>query len=724
MSLANAYEQLILETLNAERAKVGSQPLSFNGKLNDAAEDHSAWMDQTDTLTHTGAGGSSPYDRMIDAGYVFSGNAIYYGENIAGMGLRPPSGYLNEIDLVHSFFMGSPGHRANILNNNFKEVGIGFTVGFYISYDSIYVTQDFAQTASNPFLTGVAFDDHDNDSRYDINEGLGNFTVTALDNTTGSIFTTQTGPAGGYSLELASGNYTVSFSASGYSTWSQPVSISNRNVKLDLIDPATGSGTPGPTPNPDSGGEVDNTLQTLVQNGDYDGADAVLAGLSAQEINSLTSETLSVLLNAGIRLMTGSGDYLYNAGSYYSVHALGGNDTIQGGSNDSRLFGGSGSDRLYDYRGGNDYLQGGSGNDHLDAGDNNDTLYGGDGADTLIGGAGTDKFIFRQGDMGVDRVYMSVAEGDKLDVSDLLSGFDPSTDSIHDFIQLTSGGFSTHVFVDTDGQGSGNAAEIALLYGTSGVSIEDVIELSSGSGTPGPTPNPDNGGDIDNTLQTLVQNADYEGADAVLSSLSAQEIGSLTSETLSALLNADIRLMTESSDYLYNAGSYHSVHALGGNDTILGGSSHSRLFGGSGNDGLYDYRGGNDYLHGGAGIDYLDAGDGNDTLYGGDGSDTLIGGAGVDTFIFRQGDNGIDKIYLNIAGGDKLDVSDLLSDYNPAQNSVSDFVQLESDGFSTSVFVDADGNGVGNATEIAVLVGVTGLNSADALEASGNLITA
>ena len=74
MSQANAYEQYMLELINVERAKVGSQPLAFDGDLNESAENHSAWMIATDTFSHTGTGGSSPGDRMKAAGYVFSGS--------------------------------------------------------------------------------------------------------------------------------------------------------------------------------------------------------------------------------------------------------------------------------------------------------------------------------------------------------------------------------------------------------------------------------------------------------------------------------------------------------------------------------------------------------------------------------------------------------------------------------------------------------------------------
>lgn len=140
MTQANAYEQYMLELINIERAKVGSQPLAFDGDLNESAENHSTWMIATDTFSHTGTGGSSPGDRMKTAGYVFSGSWSW-GENIAWMSTRAPTGLQDEAQQLHTMLMNSSGHRANILNNNFREVGIGFEVGQYQAYEGAFVTK-------------------------------------------------------------------------------------------------------------------------------------------------------------------------------------------------------------------------------------------------------------------------------------------------------------------------------------------------------------------------------------------------------------------------------------------------------------------------------------------------------------------------------------------------------------------------------------------------------
>ena len=70
----------MLELVNRERAKAVVQPLAFDRDLNEAAGRHSQWMINTDTFSHVGAGRSQPHDRMVAAGYTFTG-AWASGEN-------------------------------------------------------------------------------------------------------------------------------------------------------------------------------------------------------------------------------------------------------------------------------------------------------------------------------------------------------------------------------------------------------------------------------------------------------------------------------------------------------------------------------------------------------------------------------------------------------------------------------------------------------------------
>ncbi|MEU6500132.1 sigma-70 family RNA polymerase sigma factor [Streptomyces californicus] len=99
--------------VNAERAKEGCGPVSVNGLLNTAAQRHSADMAANDYFDHTSQDGREPDDRITAAGYQWT----TYGENIA-KGQRTPAE-------VMQAWMDSPGHRANILNCSFKEIGMG-----------------------------------------------------------------------------------------------------------------------------------------------------------------------------------------------------------------------------------------------------------------------------------------------------------------------------------------------------------------------------------------------------------------------------------------------------------------------------------------------------------------------------------------------------------------------------------------------------------------------
>ena len=169
MSQASAYEQYLLELINAERAKVGAQPLAFNALLNDSSATHSQWMLSTDIFSHTGDGGSDGGVRMRAAGYVFAG-AWAWAENIAVQSTGGAAGYQDEALLLHNGLMNSTGHRTNILNPTYREIGIGMEIGGYQSWNVAMLTENFAKSGLSVFLTGVAFDDKDGDRFYDVGE--------------------------------------------------------------------------------------------------------------------------------------------------------------------------------------------------------------------------------------------------------------------------------------------------------------------------------------------------------------------------------------------------------------------------------------------------------------------------------------------------------------------------------------------------------------------------
>ncbi|ABD57134.1 Allergen V5/Tpx-1 related protein (plasmid) [Jannaschia sp. CCS1] len=145
MSFANQYEWQMLALINAERAKVGADPLRLEITLNLAAENHSDWMIATDTFSHTGVGSSDPGVRIEAAGFDAS-RGYGWAENIAARTLGGPAGYADEIVGLHQQLMNSPGHRANLLNPAYDFIGIGFEVGEYQGQTWAFVTQKFVVT--------------------------------------------------------------------------------------------------------------------------------------------------------------------------------------------------------------------------------------------------------------------------------------------------------------------------------------------------------------------------------------------------------------------------------------------------------------------------------------------------------------------------------------------------------------------------------------------------
>ena len=165
-----------------------------------------------------------------------------------------------------------------------------------------------------------------------------------------------------------------------------------------------------------------------------------------------------------------------------------------------------------------------------------------------------------------------------------------------------------------------------------------------------------------------------------------------------------------------------------GDDDLTGAGGADVLFGAEGADTL---TGGNhgDTLVGGPGDDVLRGGVGDDVLWGGAGKDILRGdgaaGGGADVFCFSKNSMGSYDIIkdFNAAEGDKLDFQHILSGFDAQTDQVGDFVKLQDLGLRTLVRIDADGaGGTSGFVKVAVLHGVTGLDTVDQLFADGTLI--
>lgn len=115
-----ASQQNVLRLTNDERAKVGLAALRPNPALMKAAQDYAALMARERHFSHTGPDGSRPRDRAQQAGYPSS----FCGENIA-------LGQKSAAEALRSW-MSSKGHRENILNREYREIGVGHEGAYWV----------------------------------------------------------------------------------------------------------------------------------------------------------------------------------------------------------------------------------------------------------------------------------------------------------------------------------------------------------------------------------------------------------------------------------------------------------------------------------------------------------------------------------------------------------------------------------------------------------------
>ena len=231
------------------------QPLAFNLNLIDAASDYS------DTLLANGAfghnfGGTDIGSRIQSAGYSFVPSAGA-GENLAvtASSIRLPITRV-EVDEHHGKLLfidggvSGRGHRKNIMNPAWREVGVGIrTSDSYAKFaccpNAVLTTQDFAFTSApggGPFITGVAYRDVDRDEFYTpaIGEALGGLDVDVLLSGTDTLVaSTTTLLGGGYKVGgFDAGTYDVRFTGPNIDeTYRSVVFDGTFNLKIDAIDP-------------------------------------------------------------------------------------------------------------------------------------------------------------------------------------------------------------------------------------------------------------------------------------------------------------------------------------------------------------------------------------------------------------------------------------------------------------------------------------------------------
>ncbi|GAA2717654.1 MULTISPECIES: CAP domain-containing protein [Streptomyces] len=121
-----AAAHLVVALVNAERARAGCRPLRADVRLNRLAQSFSDDMERRSFFDHTDPDGRTPWDRAARRGIKNLG-----GENIARGHPDPHT--------VMEAWMRSSGHRANILNCDYRSIGVGIRHGG----NGPYWTQDF-----------------------------------------------------------------------------------------------------------------------------------------------------------------------------------------------------------------------------------------------------------------------------------------------------------------------------------------------------------------------------------------------------------------------------------------------------------------------------------------------------------------------------------------------------------------------------------------------------
>lgn len=122
-----SFQKEVLDLVNKERTSRGLQALKFNSELSNVATLKSQDMIDKNYFDHTSPTYGSPFDMMKKFGISYTSA----GENIA-MGQETPQEVMNA-------WMNSDGHRKNILNPDFTELGVGIAA----KGSSLYWTQMF-----------------------------------------------------------------------------------------------------------------------------------------------------------------------------------------------------------------------------------------------------------------------------------------------------------------------------------------------------------------------------------------------------------------------------------------------------------------------------------------------------------------------------------------------------------------------------------------------------
>jgi len=130
-SANNEIAGKMLAMINEDRRKNKLPEFKWNKKLCESAKEKATDMSKNSYFAHVSPSNIDPYYFIGKAGYKYS----YAGENLA------MNAYVAES--AHTGFMNSPGHRENILNENYEEIGIAYSWGKVDGNDAFFIVEHF-----------------------------------------------------------------------------------------------------------------------------------------------------------------------------------------------------------------------------------------------------------------------------------------------------------------------------------------------------------------------------------------------------------------------------------------------------------------------------------------------------------------------------------------------------------------------------------------------------
>ncbi len=210
-------------------------PLAVNNKLYDSAEFKSQEMATNNYFNHQSeTTGVWPNKLVRNFGYQLQSN--WEDDNNFVESLAAGHIYGTAVAAMDALIVdaGVPGlgHRRHLLSTSGdedKEIGIGYAKNSNATFESYWTIHLTRSHPDDRFLTGVTFNDANNNDRYDLGEGIGGVTVSADGQTTTS------NAQGGWSIKVDPGQYNVTASGGGFSGTSfVAATVDTGNVEVDF----------------------------------------------------------------------------------------------------------------------------------------------------------------------------------------------------------------------------------------------------------------------------------------------------------------------------------------------------------------------------------------------------------------------------------------------------------------------------------------------------------